>query len=88
MSLVHMLTTVDNPYDPFTEYDQWFSFDLHAGYHSPGLLARIAITSDELSDADESQAIEAAIDEIVKENVTGMFRKVSREISEDLDIIS
>lgn len=72
-----MLTTVDNPYDPFTQYEEWYAFDIRAGYHSTELLARIVVTSDELSDADQSVAIELAIDEIVRENVSGMHRKVT-----------
>jgi hypothetical protein len=72
----YMLTTVDNPYDPFTQWDEWFAWDLTAGYHTPGLLARIARTSDDLSEADKHLAIQQAIDEIVQENVLGVFRKV------------
>lgn len=75
----HMLTTVDNPYDPFTQFEEWYSFDQAAGYDSLGLLARVAITSDELSEADQSLAIEQAIDEIVRENVSGMHQKVARQ---------
>lgn len=73
----HMLTTVDNPYDPFTQYDEWNTWDQDAGYNTASFLARIVKTSDELSDADQSQAIEDAIDEIVLENVSGMHRKVA-----------
>jgi hypothetical protein len=76
-----MLTTVDNPYDPFTQYDDWYTFDRRMGYHTPSFLARIVITSDELSDADQAEAIEAAIDEIVRENVLGIYKKVTRERS-------
>ena len=72
-----MLTTVDNPYDPFTEWDQWYRFDEAHGYHSTGLLARVVKSSDDLSDADQELAIDQAIDEIVKENVSGMHKKVS-----------
>lgn len=72
-----MLTTVDNPYNPFTEFDEWYRFDTSAGYYTSALLARIVRTSDELSEADDSAAIEAAIDEIVHENVSGMHRKVT-----------
>lgn len=73
----HMLTTVDNPFDPFTRYDEWFAFDQAAGYNTPALLGRIVISSDELSDADQSLAIESAIEEIVTENVSGVHRKVT-----------
>lgn len=72
----YMLTTVDNPYDPFTQWDEWFSWDQTAGYHTPGLLARVALSSNDLSDADQYVVIQDAIDEIVRENVLGVFRKV------------
>ena len=75
----HMLTTVDNPFDPFTQFDEWFNFDRAAGYHTPGLLARIIKTSDDISEPDQSQAIEDAIDEIVRENVLGVYKKVTLE---------
>jgi hypothetical protein len=74
----YMLTTVDNPYDPFTQFNEWFAWDSAAGYHTPGLLARIAIVSDELSEADQHLSIQQAIDEIVQENVLGLYRKVKR----------
>ena len=73
---VHMLTTIDNPYDPFKEFDAWYMYDLSHGYDSLGLLARVANTSDDLSEADQVDAIELAIEEIVVENVSGLHLKV------------
>ena len=78
---IHMLTTVDNPYDPFTDFDEWFVWDETAGYHSTSFLARIVRTSDDLSEADQSQAIEDAIDEIVSINSNGMYRKVAEKVA-------
>lgn len=75
----YMLTTVDNPYNPFTQFDAWFAWDTAAGYNSSGLLARIVKSSDDLSDTDQVVATQQAIDEIVNENVTGMFRKVTAD---------
>jgi hypothetical protein len=74
----YMLTTVDNPFDPWTQWDEWFAFDTRHGYHTSSFLARIVVTSDDLSDADQAQAIQLAIDEIVRENVLGIYRKVAR----------
>ena len=73
---LHMLTTVDNPYDPFTQFDEWYQYDQRMGYDTSGFLARIVKTSDELSEADQDVAIENAIDEIVEYNVLGLYRKV------------
>lgn len=74
-----MLTTIDNPFDPFTQFDEWFAFDEGMGYHTCSYLARIAKTSDELSQEDEDIAIESAIDEIVSINTLGIYKKVSRD---------
>lgn len=78
--LMTMLTTVDNPYSPFDEWDDWFAFDTRHGYGSASFLARVAVTSDELSEPDQRLAIENAIDEIVKENVSGVWLKVQKEV--------
>lgn len=79
MTIEHMLTTVDNPYDPFTQYNEWLQWDASAGYNTPSYLARVVRSSYELSEADQALAIEIAIDDIVEENVLGVYRKVSRE---------
>lgn len=75
----HMLTTVDNPYSPFTQFEEWFEFDTFHGYGTLSLLARVAKTSNDMSEADQSSAIEHAIDEIVEFNVSGMHRKVEKD---------
>ena len=74
-----MLTTIDNPFDPFTQYEDWYGYDVAKGYHTCDYLARITRTSDDLSEDDEDQAIDQAIDEIVSLNVLGIYRKVSKD---------
>lgn len=71
-----MLTTADNPHNPFTHFDEWRSYDEGMGYYTCEYLARIAKTSIELSEPDENLAIRQAIDEIVKLNVLGIYKKV------------
>ena len=75
----YMLTTTDNPYDPFTQFDDWYVWDQSAGYCTPGLLARVARTSTDLSDADQHVAIQQAIEEIVRENVSGVHTRVKKD---------
>lgn len=74
-----MLSTIDNPWNPFTHYDEWYAFDEARGYHSTALLARVTVSSNDLSDYDQELDIIRAIDEIVSENVSGMHRKVTPE---------
>lgn len=76
----YMLSTIDNPYNPFDQWDEWDAFDRANGYNTCALLARVAVTSLELSEADQDLALNAAIDEIVQENVSGMHIKVSKEV--------
>lgn len=73
----HLLSTVDNPYNPHTHFDEWFAFDTMSGYDTLNLLARVAITSDTLSDAENDLIVEMAMEEIVRENVSGVHRLVA-----------
>lgn len=60
------ITSVDNPYNPFTDWDSWFCYDLQMGYHTCERLASIAHTSDQLSDMENIEIVNEAIDELVK----------------------
>ena len=71
-----LLTTIDNPFNPFTHWDEWKRYDEDKKHFSCSLLARIAVTSDELSREEYDQAIENAIDEIIKYDATCMFAKI------------
>lgn len=72
---VCMLTTMDNPYDPFEQFDEWYSFDMDHGYNSCSYLARIARTSDQLTDAENDREVERAIDEIIKYDFMNLYKK-------------
>lgn len=71
-----MLSTIDNPFNPFTQWDEWKRYDEDKKYFTCAYLARIAKTSDDLSEADYDSAIKHAIDEIVKLNINGLYKKV------------
>lgn len=73
-----MLTTFDNPYDPFEDFTSWLLFDNEKGYNTCNYLARIAKTSDELSDQENNKEIERAIDEIIYYDPFNMYKKVKR----------
>nr|DAR69101.1 MAG TPA: hypothetical protein [Caudoviricetes sp.] len=75
-NVVYMLSTVDNPYSPFTQFDEWKAFDESKGYFTCEYLARIANTSSELPDDIADKAVDDAIDEICRLNVLGIYRKV------------
>lgn len=76
------LTTIDNPYDPFDEFDQWLQFDTEMNYGTCSFLDRVARTSDSLSDTENEQELERAIDEIILYDPANKYKKVKREIKE------
>lgn len=59
------LTTFDNPYSPYDEFEKWYQYDVEHGYNSSGLLMRIAETSSQFTDNENAYEIEKAIDKIV-----------------------
>jgi len=82
-----VLTTFDNPYDPFEQFTDWFMFDVSKGYNSCGLLARIARTSDQLSDDENNEEIERAIDWIIAYDFQNIYKKVKSEQSINIDVL-
>lgn len=76
-----MLTTVDNPYDPFEQFTSWFLFDTEKGYNSCGKLMRIVKFSDGLTEKEEDVEIERAIDEIIKYDPLDIYKKVTKKLT-------
>ena len=73
-----MLTTFDNPFDPFEQFTSWFMFDVEKGYNSCSSLARIAKLTDDMTDQEVSDEIERAIDEIIQYDFANIYKKVKK----------
>ncbi len=78
-----MLTTIDNPYDPFEEFDQWFMYDNDLGHGCCSLLARIGKFSDSLTEEENDSEQERAIDEIIKYDFTNVYKKVTTFVEDE-----
>ena len=78
-----MLTSIDNPFDYFTQFDQWLLFDKEKGYDSCETLARIAQISSEMTQKEVNEEIERAIDVIIENDFLNIYKKVCRETAED-----
>lgn len=91
----YWVTSSDNPYDPFTEWDRWYRTDMQLGYNLPGYVARdpdVACLPSDAPPAVLQRAIENSVDWICKFQLTGKegvyFKKVSREIdTEDTPVV-
>lgn len=73
------VTTLDNPWDFWTHYDEWNAFDEEKGYFTNNYVARVCLSSNEMSEEEQDEAIEAAIDDIVRLNITGNYKKIVKE---------
>ena len=82
MSHVCALSTIDNPFNPFEQFDAWNLFDIEKGYNSCSYLARIAQFTEDMTQKEIDEETERAIDEIVTLNPLGLFIKVTKEINE------
>lgn len=74
-----MLSTIDNPFNPFEDFSSWFLFDVEKGYNSCSYLARIAKTSNEFTEKEEDEEVERAIDEIIKYDFMNLYIKIKKE---------
>lgn len=74
-----MLSTIDNPYNPFKDFTSWLLFDKEKGYNSCEYLARIAKLSDDFTEKETSEEIERAIDEIVKYDFLNIYTKITKD---------
>lgn len=79
----YALSTIDNPFNPFDDFNSWFLFDIEKGYNSCGYLARIANLNPSQTEKESNEEIERAIDEIIQFDFRNIYKKVKQEISSD-----
>lgn len=70
-----LLSTSDNPYSPFTEWEKWYLEDLHLGYDTCGLLARTTANAEDFNDIATFEAMR----DIVELNLSGKHIIVVKE---------
>ena len=83
-----MITTEDNPYNPLDDFGKWFKYDLLSGRNTVAYLGKFMFLDSSLSDKDYDEEVERAVDEIVKHNPLGIYKKVVKEIEVDYDTLS
>jgi hypothetical protein len=72
------ITTYDNPFDPFTEYEKWNDFDIEKGYYTWQKIARIANLSDAMTEKEEKEEIERAILRLIEIDPLDIYYKVTK----------
>ena len=80
-----MLTTFDNPFDPFEQFTSWLLFDKEKGYNSCERLARLANITSDMSQKEIDEETERAIDRLIELDVLNIFRKVTKNSKDNGD---
>ena len=75
----HMLTTLDNPFNPFDDFTSWYMFDCEKGYNTSSRLARIANVNSEMTQKEVDDELQRVIDLIVKHDFENIYVKVSKD---------
>ena len=60
-----MLTTIDNPFDPFEQFVSWQLFDIEKGYNTCALIGRLSNLSNDMTQKEEAEEYERVINSIV-----------------------
>lgn len=71
-----MLTTVDNPYNPHTQWDEWYKWDTSHGYLTAEWIARLANLDEKDSYLTQEAKRQTAILNILDVDAEGMYALV------------
>ena len=70
-----MLTTVDNPYDPFEQFTLWLMFDKERGYNTSERLMRLANITEDMTQIEIDEEVDRAMDRLIELDFTNTFKK-------------
>ena len=72
-------TTIDNPFNPFDDFINWHLFDIERGYYTSSKLGRLTKLTEEMTEIEENEEIERAVDELISIDPLDIYKKVIRE---------
>ena len=76
-----MLTTFDNPYNPFVDFTSWYMYDCEMQYNTCGRLARLADINSEMTEREIDEAKEEAMNFMIKYDLEGtLFAGTNEQI--------
>lgn len=70
------ITTIDNPFDPFEDFESWFSFDCEKGYYTCSRLARLANIEENMTEEEEDKEIERVTDRLIQLDPLDIYKKI------------
>lgn len=70
------ITTFDNPFNPFVDFDNWFLFDVEKNYYTLNKLARLSKVTDSMTSKEEANEVERAIERLIEIDPLDIYMKV------------
>lgn len=74
------LTTTDNPWNPFTNWDEWYTYDMMMGYDTCGKLDRISTFLPTMPDPVNTEELHSAMDRLIEIGAIGYNGRVSEYV--------
>lgn len=68
-----MLTTFDNPFNPFVDFRSWYMYDCEMQHNTCGRLARLVDVNSEMTEKEIDEAKQEAMNFIIKYDLEGIF---------------
>lgn len=62
----YLLTTIDNPYNPFDDFSLWELFDKEKGHNTCDLIGRLSQITDEMTQREEEAEYDRVADFIIR----------------------
>lgn len=80
----YAVTTMDNPWNPFTYPNEWLDWDRHYGWTTNEWLAKYALTSSSLDDETNERIATDGINDFLALNPFGIHYKVYKDEADKL----
>lgn len=73
-----MLTTTDNPFNPWIDFDTWYAEDIRLGHDTCGYLDRVMTGSSALTQGENDVSYNDACNDIIRLDPTGLYTKIKK----------
>ena len=75
----YLLTTIDNPYNPFEDFSKWDAFDREKGHFTCDLIARLSQISDDMTQREEEAEYDRVAEFIIYHDPHDKYKKIYRQ---------
>lgn len=80
----YVLTTIDNPWNPFTHPNDWLNHDIAYGYNTNQKIAYFADTSSKMDDEMYEYELQNAMQQVIDNDILGLYIKVYKSEADKL----